>query len=379
MQRKTRRTLRILATILLALGVALGAAELTLAIVLRALRPPSDAAQPTRSLRVPGPLLVGAATRPIELPSQRSLAGFGLFRPRARGSTGPWQARAVVIGKLAIVSLDVLEIPPSLSAVVNLAMGPDLSVWLCASHTHSGPGGYDPARLPQLFGARAFDPGVFNALAEAAEAAVSAASWGARPARVRWASASHPELKRGRSPAAEPDSTLWAMQAEDAESGTAIATLVAFGAHPTLISRRDALASADWPGAAAEALSRHGGVGLALQAIGGDSSASLAAKNPVTDDLAAVTDDGPKTPVTDDDRRIRYGENVAAAAFQALAATPATAIRDEELAQVEGDLTWDPTDLLHHLRVPGTAARVGTILRVARARQHAAPLPPRAR
>ncbi len=256
MQRKTRRILRLLATSLLLVAVVLGAAELMLAVALRALRS-QGAAQPARSLRVPGPLLVGAATRDIELPWQRRLAGFGLFRPVARGSSGPWEARAVVIGKLAIVSLDVLEIPPSLSAVVGQMVGADLSVWLCASHTHSGPGGYDPERLPQLFGARRFEPKVFDALAQAAAAAVSAAAWGARPAKVRWATASHPELKRGRSPGAEPDPMLWAMQADDAD-GAVIATLLAFGAHPTVISRRDALASADWPGSAAEALGRQG-------------------------------------------------------------------------------------------------------------------------
>ena len=343
MQRKTRRALRILATSLALLGVVLGAAELTLAVALRSLRP-MGGAPPAGSLRVPGPLLVGAATRTIELPSQRALAGFGLFRPLARGSTGPWEARAVVIGKLAIVSLDVLEIPPSLSAVVSQSVGPDFSVWLCASHTHSGPGGYDPGRLPQLVGARRFEPGVFNALAEAASSAVSAAAWGARPAKVRWATASHPELKVGRSPGADPDSTLWAMQAEDAD-GEVIATLLAFGAHPTLVSRRQALASADWPGVAAEALARRGGVGLAVQAIGGDSSAVISL-------------------VTDDDRRIRYGENVASAALRALASAPATAIPDEELAQAPARLSWNPLELVH-LRLPGTTATVETTVRMA--------------
>jgi hypothetical protein len=291
---------------------------------------------------VPGSLSVGAATRIIELPSQRSLAGFGLFRPQAGGTTGPWEARAVVIGKLAIVSLDVLEIPPSLAAVVSQMVGTEVTVWLCASHTHSGPGGYDPALLPQLVGARRFEPGVFNALAEAAAGAVTEAAWGARPARLRWAVASHPELKVGRSPGATPDPTLWAMQAED-EDGTVIATLLAFGAHPTLVSRRAALASPDWPGTAAEVIARHGGVGIVLQAIGGDSS-------------ALATPGG--------ERWVRYGQNVADAALQSLADQSAVLVHDEVLAQATTNLTWNPIDILH-FRLPGTVSTSGTTVRMA--------------
>jgi neutral ceramidase len=171
---------------------------------------------------------------------------------------------------------------------------------------------------------------------------VTEAAWGARPARLRWASASHPELKLGRSPGATPDPMLWTMQAED-QDGTVIATLLAFGAHPTLVSRRAALASPDWPGTAAEVLARQGGVGIVLQAIGGDSSAS-------------ATPGG--------ERWVRYGENVAQAALQSLAGQSAGLVHDEVLAQATTHLTWDPIDVLR-FRLPGTITTTETTVRMA--------------
>jgi len=261
----------------------------------------------------------------------------------------------MVVGKLAIVALDLLEIPPSLQAAVSARVGPGLAVWLCATHTHSGPGGYDPGRLPQWVGARRFQPAIFDTLAEAAADAVSLAAWSARPARVRWAVSSHPELKRGRGVGAQPDPTLWAWQAVD-DDGKPIATLLAFGAHPTLVSRRADLSSADWPGAAAEALERAGGVGLALQAIGGDSSAELPkqAQSSETTRQTAVTDD----------RWRRYGEEVAAAAEASLAGARAESLPDEDLAQAPARLTWNPLEPFH-LRLPGTVAPVETVVRLA--------------
>jgi len=339
MQRKTRRTVQILATILVAFGVL----ELTAAALLRALRPPRVSSSPAPFVRVPSPLAVGAAALPIELPVKRPLAGFGLFRPAARGSAGTWEARAVVIGKLAIVSLDVLEIPPSLEAVVSRMAGPDLTVWLCATHTHSGPAGYDPARLPQLFGARRFQPGVFNALAEAASASIAAAAWAQRPARIRWASVANPGLQVARSSSSAPDPTLWAIEA-DGEDGLPIATLVAFGAHPTLVSRKDALASPDWPGATAEALERRGGVGIVVQAIGGDSSAAAEAAGA--------------------DRRVAFGEKVAKAALDALSGKPELLAPAQELAEDTVNLEWN-LDVLLHFPVPGTSEPVATLLRTA--------------
>jgi len=339
MQRKTRLVLQILLSLL----VAAGTVELGAAVVLRSLRPAGDPTPARPVIRIPGPLLAGAAVQAIDIPPRHSLAGDGAFRGSAEGSAGGLEARAVVIGKLAIVSLDILEVPASLEAVVARKLGSDLSVWLCATHTHSGPGGYDPARLAQWAGARRFEPGVFAALADAATAAVSAAAWNARPARARWGRADNPELKRGRSPGSTPDSTLWAL-AIDGEEGDRIVTLVAFGAHPTLVPRSAAQLSPDWPGAAASDLERTGGVGIVLQAIGGDSSA--AAGEPSAR------------------RRDDYGEKVSAAAARALASASLVSPTAETIGEAKALLTWDPS-VLTHVRLPGTKAKVATTVRVA--------------
>ena len=352
MQRKTRLVLQGGLAVLAALGTF----ELGAAVLLRALRPDSPPVPAQPLTRVDGPLEVGAASRIVDLPLHHALAGFGPFRPLSHGSTGPIEARAVVVGKLAIVALDLLEIPPSLQAAVSARVGPGLTVWLCATHTHSGPGGYDPGRLPRWAGARHFQPAIFETIAEAAADAVSMAAWSARPARVRWAVSSHPELKRGRGLGAQPDSMLWAWQALD-DDGKPVATLVVFGAHPTLVSRRMDLSSGDWPGAAAEALARAGGVGLALQAIGGDSTAVLP-------EQAQSSETTRQTAVTDDRWR-RYGEAVAAAAEASLAGARAESLPDEDLAQSPARLTWNPLEPFH-LRLPGTVAGVETTVRLAR-------------
>ncbi len=143
-------------------------------------------------------------------------------------------------------------------------VGTELSVWLCASHTHSGPaGGYDrrcfyrssseapaletpapqypgprlprPARSPRRPGVRA-RPGC-----DGRAPRIRSSRWVEAPRRnSRSTSYSGPCSLR---------KTL--------TTATIIATLMAFGAHPTVVSGRAALASADGPGAAAEVLARH--------------------------------------------------------------------------------------------------------------------------
>ncbi len=220
-----------------------------------------------------GPLRIGAATVPLSLHAPLPLAGFGLFRAEAaRVDALPLGASALSFGPFAIVSVDLLEMPHAIQAAISARL-PGRIVWLCATHTHSGPGGYDPSPLAQLAGARRFDSQIFEAVVDAAVSAVAQAERAAVPATLRLAKASHPELKRGRTSGATPDPALWLLQAR-ALDDQPLALLLAFGAHPTFVSRRAATLSPDWPGATAQALVAQGAgaVALVVQGAGGDSS-----------------------------------------------------------------------------------------------------------
>jgi hypothetical protein len=176
---------------------------------------------------------------------------------------------------LAIATLDVLEIPAALGNEVARAATAASSnvraVMLAATHTHSGPGGFDSNPLAEL-GARRFDPAIFTALSEGARQAVQQACDHTQPAELRLGHGAHQRLKTGRGQSASPDSTLWTLQASAAEDHHVIASLVLFGAHPTLIPSSEKVLSGDWPAAVAARFERDGSVALVAQGIGGDSS-----------------------------------------------------------------------------------------------------------
>ncbi|MHB8419423.1 MAG: hypothetical protein ACYDCL_15215 [Myxococcales bacterium] len=126
---------------------------------------------------------------------------------------------------------------------------------------------------------------------------------GQRPAVLTVGRAARPDLQETRDPGGTPDPTLWVLAADDAERGTRLATLAVYGAHPTLLPRGERLLSADWPGAAARSLERHGGVALVLQGAGGDASVPRAG-----------------LPADPGERLGAYGERFATAVATALAA-----------------------------------------------------------
>lgn len=297
-------------------------------------------------LEAQAPLLVGAAKRPLQLPALVTLAGGGLWRAQVPSAGGRLMARAVTIGPWDLVELDLLEIPLDLFEAVAARLPPGEVLWLVASHTHSGPGGYDRARLPTLVGARRFDPSVFASLVEAAVGAVAEARHQARPGTFEAGRAAHPELKVGRR-GAVPDPTLAALRITDPQ-GKPIAVLVSFGAHPTMVGVSDRVLSGDWPAAAEDAIERNGGVALVMQGIGGDSSWNAEAA-PLPAQL-----DG-------------YGRAIAAAAGAALADATRWTATAPALTLQRGvvDLVWDPSELLG-FSLPGLARSTGTVVQRAR-------------
>jgi neutral ceramidase len=257
--------------------------------VLLAIPPPPPHGSPARlieKLVALGPAddnpLVGASRIAIKLPVPVALAGYGPLRGKADGAAvaeSPLYARAMCVDGVAIATLEILEVPEHLSVEVERrakSKSPAVrAVMLAATHTHSGPGGFDANPLAQL-GTRRYDPVVFSALADAAAHAVTEACEHMEPVLLRIAGAPHQRLKIGRGVGAVPDPTLRTLSATAVGDGHRVAELVLFGAHPTLLPRTDPVLSGDWPAAVAKRLEQDGSVALVAQGVGGDASVNRA-------------------------------------------------------------------------------------------------------
>jgi hypothetical protein len=187
-----------------------------------------------RQFLEPGPLRVGAAKRPLPVGAGAELAGYGPLRGDARGVRDPPMARALALGPLDIVSLDLVEVPAALAAEIRRRSPGASPLWVVATHTHSGPGGVDPNPLAQALGSGRFQRVLFDSIAACAAETLAQARGRAEPATLWLAAQPHPEAQEARRPGGAPDPTLVALRAL-APDGGVVATLVVFGDHPTLL------------------------------------------------------------------------------------------------------------------------------------------------
>ena len=206
----------------------------------------------------------GFAAVPLPIPEGGAMAGYGGLRNRtATGVLDPPEARALVIDgsglRVAIVALDVLIARPRLrndlqARIVGLDVD---SLILVATHTHSGPGGYEPGWLAGRVTGASHQLGAAERLASAATLAVEIAVGNMSPARVAVDLASI-ELAENRRYPDGPKETALPLLRIDFSDGSNPAVLFAFAAHPIVLSNRSRDYSADYVGAARERLSLAG-------------------------------------------------------------------------------------------------------------------------
>ena len=231
-----------------------------------------------------------------------AMGGYGGFGTRrAEGVLDPPEARALVLEqaelRIAVVSLDVVIARPNLRDLVleeTKELGIDLLA-LVATHTHSGPGGYLQGFIPERFTAGAYDPAMPELLAHAAAEAVKRGVADLAPARL--ASRIAPlELARNRRYADGPNETRLALLRADFADGRAPIVLFAYGVHATVLSPRNHLLSADWPGAAREELAANGLRAIFVPGPLGDQEPAidLGYWNDDAQEQAAVADFGKK-------------------------------------------------------------------------------------
>lgn len=225
------------------------------------------------SLLAEAPLRAGAGKAPVDLPPEAPLAGYRPFGRKAEGTGGPLYARTLLLEaggvRTGVVLLELMTLPASLSErIARRLEGVGIECALiAATHTHTGPGGYDRAFLPQALAVGRFDARVETALVDAVQASLVAAESELGEARL-FAGEGRAALARNRDRKGEPvDDRLTRIELRRAD-GSRIASLLRSAAHPTIAAREGR--SGDWPGRVMRGLEADGGIGFVLQGAAGD-------------------------------------------------------------------------------------------------------------
>ncbi|MFZ5445077.1 MAG: neutral/alkaline non-lysosomal ceramidase N-terminal domain-containing protein [Myxococcota bacterium] len=219
-----------------------------------------------------GDLKAGAARVEFALTFPTTAGGYPPPRATVGKALTPLAARALVLEiggqRLALVLLDVLLVPPQLRDAIGREQG--LPIWVLATHTHSGPSGFDPRLAAELAALGTFSAADEAVVVTAAREALSRAQAQLVAARLEVGEQPLDGLNVARS-GDSVDRRLTRLRFDGADGP--VAQLVVFSAHPTLVARRPEGLHADWPGVLAERLERdHGPVTLVVQGAGGNAS-----------------------------------------------------------------------------------------------------------
>jgi hypothetical protein len=173
---------------------------------------------------------------------------------------------------VALVSLELLLVPPALAQQISNEAG--IPALVFATHPHTSLGGYDARPVSQLGGVGRYRPAVERLVAAAARQAIEAARAALRPAQLGWGLGNADGLNVARS-GGRVDARVLRLDAM-ADGGAPIARLVLLAAHPTLVPMGQGVLDADWPAAAASAQeASDAGVALFGQLAVGNASAFL--------------------------------------------------------------------------------------------------------
>lgn len=158
--------------------------------------------------------------------------------------------------RIALVSADILAFTPDLRVSIlqrTADLGFDL-VFLAATHTHSGPGGYQKGWAVGRFLMGTYSQGMFDALADRIAGCIRDARKNLVPAQIAYGTGCAPELVRNRRHELGPtDPQVGILEVETLRGGT-VALVVSFGAHPTVLSPENLYYSGDYAGAAERVL-----------------------------------------------------------------------------------------------------------------------------
>lgn len=210
-----------------------------------------------------GSLQGGIGTVMLALPAPAPLAGYGDRKGAAfRGYRDPLSVKSLLLhdgtDQVLLFAADLLIMPPTVAARVHTRLEVELGfqphqVLFTASHTHSGPGGFAPGLVGNLF-AGDFNPAVVDALAQAFIDAAQAAQADLQSVEIATGATAAPDLIRNRLiPEGEvhPHIPILAVRSP---SGPYVALVTGFSAHPTLLGPDNLALSGDYPAALERAL-----------------------------------------------------------------------------------------------------------------------------
>ncbi len=195
------------------------------------------------------PLLTGAAEVVITPPIGTHLDGYGA---RATGSVGvhdDLHARAIVVDdgatQVALVSCDLIGVDRRLVAAAREIAAqvtgiPAAHILIAATHTHAGPAGLRADA----------DPTLLDTMARLIAGAIAAAHRNKRPAALKAGRGSVDSISQNRrDPAGPADDALRVLlfDSPNPRDG-AVASIVNFSCHPTVLYHTNMQMSADYPG-----------------------------------------------------------------------------------------------------------------------------------
>ncbi|MGE0432371.1 MAG: neutral/alkaline non-lysosomal ceramidase N-terminal domain-containing protein [Planctomycetota bacterium] len=264
----------------------------------------------------PGALVAGAGKAELAPDLTRVSAGLiGYGGPRtAVGMHDQLWARAVVFKtgetSIAIVTLDQLVVPGAMARTIAtraaaLGIG---SVFVHATHTHSGDGGYWHMPLAELSMFGPYNEAIERRHVDAAMAAIRVAIARERPAVLEYAAGDTTatvdpvtgktlprqplNANRRRGDKGKCDPRFGRLLVRQASTGFTFAQLMFFSAHATVMTHDDRVISGDWPGAlsnAAESGPDRGCVSLVLTCAVGDAKPLPPGTDNDRDHAAAAT------------------------------------------------------------------------------------------
>ncbi len=280
--------------------------------------PDASAAPQPRDPARSGPLYAGAARVDATPSMPVPLAGYGdlarrsllpdinpfnqvtFFRPSS-AVRDPIHARALVLHDgtttLAFLALDLLAVDAALvedirarAAAAGLALPPG-NLLVCASHTHSGPGGMTDLALWSLLAVDAASPSVRDPFIDRAVDALIQARDGLRPARIGSACGSLPGVafsRRSRQDVAPP---LGVIRIDGADSRP-LAVLWNFAIHGTALGPDNLRLSADVMGAACARIEENCGcIALFANGAAGDVSPARRGEQGLEEGGTAIADE----------------------------------------------------------------------------------------
>jgi neutral ceramidase len=302
-----------------------------------------------------GDLRAGAAVADITPPqSMWNVMMAGYFEPKQipQGVHDPLHAKALVLDngqvRLCIVTTDLISIPINLRQAVLAKLTPAAGlaperVLMCASHTHSGPGGLTEMKFAAQFLGE-YKPDEADYVAGKIAGAIESAAAGLRPAKLGYATARVSGFTHNRRGNELIDAEVAVLRVDGADDKP-IALLVNFATHPVFLDDDNRLFSADFVGYMLDAIEgERGGVAMFANGAQGD-------QNPDQDE---------KIP-TAYGRAEAYGKRMAGEALRI--AQQAQTRPQVALATALAQLTLPaPTVPVDARQVPIMAVRIGDVL-----------------